>query len=75
MGDDRPGDAGAMHMRTILAVECIEARGNRTGEFRMIGVDSGIDHRNGDVAAVRQRMRFRQPQLCQRILRRVAFGR
>ena len=75
MRHDRAGNAGAVDMRAFLAAERVEAVGDRIGEFRMFGVDAGIDHRNGDVHAAGERMRLRQSKLRDRILRGIALGR
>ena len=34
----------------------------RIGEFRMLEIDPGIDHRDGDIGALRQFVRFGQSQ-------------
>ncbi len=74
MRHDRAGDAGAVDMRTFLAAERVEAISNRVRKLRMLEVDSGIDHRNGDVGAVGQRMCLGQSKFCKRVLRGIAFG-
>ena len=75
MGDDRTGNAGAVNMRTFAAAERVEVVGDRIGEFGMFGVDTGIDHRDGDVHAAGERMRLRQPKLGDGILRGVPLDR
>ena len=74
MRHDRAGDAGAVDMRAFLAAERIEAVRDRVREFRMPDVDSGIDHGDGDVGAMGQRMRLRQSKFRERILRGIALG-
>ena len=74
MRHDRAGNAGAMDMRTFLAAERVEGVRDRVREFRMFDVDSGIDHGNGDIGAVGERMRLGQSKFGQRVLRGIAFG-
>ena len=74
MRHDRAGNAGAMDVRTFLAAKRVEGVRNRVREFRMFDVDSGIDHGNGDIGAVGQRMCLRQSKFRQRVLRGIALG-
>lgn len=57
------------------ALPSVEMIGDGIGEFGMLGVDAGVDHGNRDVGSVRQRMRLRQAEFCQRILRGIALDR
>ena len=75
MRGDRTGNTGAVDVRAFLAAERVKTVGDGVGEFGMADVDAGIDHGDGDVHAVRQRMRLRQAQLRHGILRGIAFGR
>ena len=71
---DRARDAGAVDMRAFLAAERVEAARNRVREFRMLEIDSGIDHGDRDVGAMGQRMGQRQSKFRERILGGITFG-
>jgi len=74
MRHDRAGDAGAVDMRTLLAAKCIERGCDRVRKFGVVDVNSGIDHGNGNVGAMGQRMCLGQSKFRDRILRRIALG-
>ena len=52
------------------APERVERARNRARQFGMADIDAGIDHRDLDLLAGRERLRFGQTQLCQRVLER-----
>src|SRR5882724_12211955 len=75
MRHDGAGYAGAMAMWAFLAAERIKGACNRVRKFRMSDVDSGIDNGDGNVGAMRQRMRLRQSKFQKRVLGGIALGR
>src|SRR6266481_7871783 len=74
MRHDGAGYAGAMAMWAFLAAERIKGACNRIRKFRMPDVDSGIDNGDGNVGAMRQRMRLGQSKFQKRILGGIALG-
>ena len=70
---DQSGDGGAVLVRRRRCIECVVALHDRAGQFRMRGVDPGIDHRHQYLVAAGERMCLRQPQLGKFILRVIAF--
>ncbi len=63
-----------MDVRTLLAAKRVEAVRDRIGKFRMLRIDSGIDHGNGHVGAVGELVRFGQSKFRDRVLAGIALG-
>ncbi len=78
MGRDQAGDGGAVIVGFLAAVfgrrQCVETGGDAPGQFRMIGIDAGVDHRHQHVIAHGESVRLRQMQLGEQILRLAAFA-
>jgi hypothetical protein len=74
VGDDGACDRGAVRMRPLVGIERVETIRDHAPELGMSEVDAGIDHRDQHLFALGELMRLPQPELGQRILRRVAFA-
>ena len=74
-GGDGAGDRGAVRVRLLGLAQRIERAGDHAAQLGMPGVHAGIDHRDQDVVALGQAVRLLQPQLGQRVLRRIAAER
>ena len=74
MGDDGAGNPGAVPIDRFAGDDGVERIRDHAGQFGMGRVDAGIDHRDQDIVALGERMRLRQLQLGQRILRGITHG-
>ena len=70
MRRDHARDAGAVRMRLVGRAGRIERRRDDARKIGMGRIDRGVDHRDQHMLALGERMRLRQVQLGERILRR-----